>query len=133
MVANVGDGSQIPVASTQYGESDPSLGYISGNDSYAEIIIGRFSAETISEVETQVERTIAYETDPDPSGQWYHKAVCIGSNQGPGDDNEMDYEHERNIRTDEFAYTFTQADELYDGSQGMADAAGNPGAGKTYR
>jgi hypothetical protein len=122
----VGDGSQIPIGSTQYGESDPSLGYILGNDSYAEVVIGRFSAETISDVETQVARTLAYETTPDPSGQWYHKAVCIGSNQGPGDDNEMDYEHERNIRADEFAYTFTEADELYDGTHGGADASGDP-------
>jgi len=122
----VGDGSQIPVGSTQYGESDPSLGYITGNDSYAEIIVGRFSAETISDVETQVERTITYESNPDPGGEWYHKAVCIGSDQGPGDDNEMDYEHERNMRTDELAFTFTDADELYDGSEGGVDATGDP-------
>ena len=124
----VGDGAQIPVASTQYGESDPSLGYISGNDSYAEVIIGRFSAETISDVQTQVDRTLSYESDPDPAGQWYHKAICIGSDQGPGDDNEMDYEHERNMRADELAFTFTEADELYDGFQGLADAYGDPSA-----
>ena len=122
----VGDGAQIPVAYTQYGESDASLGYLLGNDSYAEVIVGRFSAETISQVETQVARSITYESNPDPGGQWYHKAVCIGSNQGPGDDNELDFEHERNIRTDELAYTFTEVDELYDGSQGLADSAGSP-------
>jgi hypothetical protein len=122
----VGDGTQIPVGSTQYGESDPSLGYITGNDSYAEVFVGRFSAETISEVQTQVERTIAYESNPNPAGEWYHKAVCIGSDQGPGDDNEMDYEHERNMRTDEMGYTFTDVDELYDGSEGGADATGDP-------
>lgn len=122
----VGDGAQIPVASTGYGESDPSLGYILGNDSYAEVIVGRFSAETIEEVETQVARTITYEAYPDPTGQWYHKAVCIGSSQGPGDDNEMDFEHERNMRTDELGYTYTVADELYDGSQAGVDSTGNP-------
>lgn len=122
----VGDGNLIPVASTGYGESDPSLGYISGNDSYAEIIIGRFSAETVADVETQVSRSIAYEANPDPAGQWYSKAVCIGSDQGPGDDNEMDYEHERNMRADELGYTYTEADELYDGSEGGSDASGDP-------
>jgi hypothetical protein len=122
----VGDGAQIPVASTTYGESDPSLGYILGNDSYAEVIVGRFSAETIADVETQVARSITYEAFPDPAGQWYHKTVCIGSDQGPGDDNEMDYEHERNMRTDELGYTFTDADELYDGSEGGLDANGDP-------
>ncbi|MEO8088155.1 MAG: C25 family cysteine peptidase, partial [Bacteroidota bacterium] len=122
----VGDGAQIPVGSTQYGESDAQLGYILGNDSYAEVIVGRFSAETIAEVETQVDRTITYEAFPDPTGQWYHKAVCIGSDQGPGDDNEMDYEHERNMRTDEIGYTYTDVDELYDGNEGGMDATGNP-------
>jgi len=123
----VGDGAQIPVGSTQYGESDPSLGYILGNDSYAEVIVGRFSAETVADVETQVARSIAYEASPDPTGQWYHKAVCIGSDQGPGDDNEMDYEHERNMRTDELGYTYTDADELFDGNEGGVDATGDPG------
>ncbi len=122
----VGDGAQIPVASTSNGESDPSLGYILGNDSYAEVIVGRFSAETVEHVETQVNRSITYEAFPDPTGQWYHKAVCIGSDQGPGDDNEMDYEHERNMETDELGYTFTDIDELFDGSQGGNDANGNP-------
>ena len=123
----VGDGAEIPIGSTQYGESDASLGYILGNDSYAEVIVGRFSAENISEVETQVERSISYEAFPDPAGNWYHKAVCIGSNQGPGDDNEMDYEHERNMRLDELAFTYTDADELYDGTEGGVDAPGDPG------
>ena len=122
----VGDGAQIPIGTTQYGESDACLGYILGNDSYAEVIVGRFSAETIAEVETQVSRSISYEAFPDPNGQWYHKTVCIGSDQGPGDDNEMDYEHERNMRTDELGYTYTDADELYDGNEGGMDAAGDP-------
>ena len=122
----VGDGAQIPIGSTQWGESDAMLGYIQGSDSYAEVIVGRFSAETVAEVETQVDRTIRYEANPDPAGQWYSKAVCIGSDQGPGDDNEMDYEHERNMRADELGYTYTDADELYDGSEGGADANGDP-------
>ena len=122
----VGDGPQIPPFTSVYGDSDPSYGYISGNDSYAEVIVGRFSANNTEELQTQVQRTLTYEMYPDPNGDWYHKGVCIGSDQGPGDDNEMDFEHERNISTDYLGYTYTTVDELYDGSQGVADAAGNP-------
>jgi hypothetical protein len=122
----VGDGPQIPPYPSASGDSDPAYGYITGGDSYAEVLVGRFSAENIIELQTQVQRSLDYEMNPDPLGEWYHKAVCIGSDQGPGDDNEMDFEHERNIRTDYLGYFYTEADELYDGSQGGMDAQGNP-------
>ena len=123
----VGDGPQIPPFPTGNGDSDPSYGDILGNDSYAEVIIGRFSANTPAELETQVQRSINYEMHPDPMGQWYHKGICVGSDQGPGDDNEMDFEHERNIRLKYLGYTYTDVDEIYDGSQGGVDVSGDPG------
>jgi PKD repeat protein len=48
------------------------------------------------------------------------------SDQGPGDDNEYDYQHIRNIRTSLLGYTFSSVGELYDGSQGGEDQTGNP-------
>ena len=124
----VGDIQQIPSPTASGGASDPSYGYIVGNDSYAEVFVGRFSAQNISEVETQVNRTITYERNPDPSGIWYSKGICVASNQGPGDNNEMDYEHEQNIRAKELAFTYTDVAELYDGTQGGNDQPGNPTA-----
>lgn len=121
-----GDGPQIPPYPSSNGPSDPSYGDIIGNDSYPEVIVGRFSANTPSELETQIERSLNYEMHPDPSGQWYHKGVCIGSDQGPGDDNEMDFEHEQNIRQKLLSYTYTDDDELFDGSQGGVDMSGDP-------
>ncbi len=125
----VGDGPQIPPYPSPNGDSDPSYGYLSGNDSYAEVIVGRFSANNSDEVITQVQRSMKYEMYPELNGQWYHKAVCIGSDQGPGDDNEMDFEHEQNIRTDLMNYFYSDVDELYDGSQGGMDMSGDPNAG----
>lgn len=122
----VGDGPQIPPFNSPSGNSDPSYGYISGNDSYAEVFVGRFSADNISDLETQVQRSISYEMNPDPLAQWYNKGVCIGSNEGPGDDNEMDFEHQRMIREDLLLNNYTLVDELYDGSQGLMDDNGNP-------
>ncbi|MFM9051461.1 MAG: C25 family cysteine peptidase, partial [Bacteroidota bacterium] len=110
------------------GDSDPSYGYISGNDSYAVVIVGRFSATNSSELSTQIYRTLEYEQRPDTSLQYQSNGVCIASDQGPGDDNEMDYEHARNMRQDLLGYGYQSVDELYDGSQGVADAPGSPTA-----
>jgi hypothetical protein len=125
-VLMVGDVQQIPTMIASGGASDPSYGYLSGNDSYPEVFVGRFSAQSVADVVTQVQRSVQYELNPDPAGQWYGHGVCIGSDQGPGDDNEMDYEHERNIRTKELAFTYTAVSELYDGTQGGVDLPGNP-------
>ena len=123
----VGDDAQVPSPSLSGGASDPSYGYILGNDSYAEVFIGRFSGQTSTDIQTQVDRTLNYEKYPDPVGTWYSKAVVVASNQGPGDDNEMDWEHEVNIRTDYLGYTYTNVTELYDGTHpATTDAAGDP-------
>lgn len=122
----VGDANQVPPLYAGYAASDPSYGYIVGNDHYVDLFVGRFSAENIGHVQTQVNRTITYERDPVEGAEWYEKGVGIGSSQGPGDDSEMDYQHIRNIRTLLLGFTYSVVDELYDGSQGGEDASGNP-------
>jgi hypothetical protein len=54
----VGDAAQIPSPSIGGSASDPSYGFIEGNDSYAEVIVGRFSGSTPAHIATQVERSI---------------------------------------------------------------------------
>lgn len=122
----VGDAAQVPTLTASGGASDPSYGFILGNDSYAEVFIGRFSAESLADVNTQVQRVIDYERYPQAGAPWYAHGIGVASNLGPGDDNEMDWEHERNIRTKLLAFTYTGVDELYDGTHGGADAAGDP-------
>ncbi|MHC1777685.1 MAG: C25 family cysteine peptidase [Lentimicrobium sp.] len=124
----VGDNAQIPTVTTGNigGPSDHAYGYLSGNDHYPEIFVGRFSAENTAQVATQVQRTIEYEQNPDVSIDWFSKGFGIGSDQGPGDDGEYDYQHMRNIRTDLLDFTYTAVGELYDGSQGGEDLPGNP-------
>ncbi len=125
----VGDHAQVPsnmISTTEgTGASDNTYAYISGNDHYPEIFVGRFSAETVAHVNTMVQRTIAYENDP-TTGNWLSSGLGIGSDQGPGDNNEYDYEHIRNIRTKLQGYTYTTSvAEVYDGSQGGQDASGD--------
>jgi len=124
----VGDVAQVPTLYEGWGASDPSYSYIVGSDHYPDLFVGRFSAENAAQVVTQVERSIDYEKYPQMGASWYHKGAGIASDQGPGDDGEMDYEHIRNIRTLLMDYTYSLVDEFYDGSQGGEDAPGDPSA-----
>jgi hypothetical protein len=122
----VGDVAQVPTLYPGYGASDPSYTYVVGTDHYADLFIGRFSAENIGQAQTQVNRTITYERDTQVDATWYKKGVGIASGQGTGDDGEYDYQHMRNIRTLLTNFTYSAVDELYDGNQGGGDAPGSP-------
>ena len=114
----IGDHAQIPtimVSNGGGGGSDASYALLEGNDNYPEIFIGRFSAENTAQVETQVERTIHYERDIS-EGAWLPKGCGIGSNQGPGDDNEYDDDHLDVIRQKLLSFTYTEVDQIYDPS-----------------
>ena len=125
----VGDSDQVPTLSGAGlgGHSDNAYGYISGDDHYQEFFVGRFSAEDPTHVMTQALRSIEYEKGDQLTDGWLNKAMSVASEGGPGDDNEMDYEHLRNIQTDLEAFTYeTPFFEHFDGSQGAPDAAGDP-------
>lgn len=72
---------------------DPQIGCVAGGDQVPDIAVGRFSAESPVHVTTQVNKVIAYEKTPQMGAAWYTIATGIGSNEGPGDDGEYDYEH----------------------------------------
>jgi len=123
----VGDAQYVtPKMLTASTASDNWYGYLTGNDAYSEVFVGRFSAESVADVQTQVLRTINYELNVDTNDNFYRKNIGIASDQGPGDDNEYDYQHIRNIQTDLLAYNYQTCSELFDGSQGNNDATGNP-------
>jgi len=124
----VGDRAQVPTLFGGGGDSDPSYALLEGGDTYPDIFVGRFSAETVEHAETQVQRTIHYERDI-IDGDWLHKGCGIASNQGPGDDNEDDNEHVDNIREKLLNFTYTEVDQIYDpnGSVAQGMAALNDG------
>lgn len=126
----VGDNAQIPTVTSGIsglgGPSDPAYGYIVGNDHYPEIFVGRFSAETVNHVQTQVNRTITYEKNPNTTTDWFSRGIGIASSQGPGDNNEYDYEHQNIIKGKLIDFSYTYVAELYDGNQGGIDLPGNP-------
>ena len=116
----IGDRAQIPTLSGGGGDSDPSYALLEGGDTYPDIFVGRFSAETVEQAETQVQRTIYYERDI-VDGEWLHKGCGIASNQGPGDDNETDDEHIDNIREKLLNFTYTEVDQIYDPNGSVAE------------
>ena len=118
----VGDAQHISAyTSADNGLSDPIYGKMTADD-YPEVFIGRFSAESAADVDTQVQRTIAYENDAWTQKPEYLRALGIASNQGPGDDGETDDVHVGNIlnQLSEYGYTYTQGE--YDPSGSVADA-----------
>ena len=123
----VGDAPQVTSSSTQYGDSDENYGMIVGSDHYPDLLMGRFSVANVTDLNTIVTRTLEYECNPLAS-TYYETCIGIGSNQGPGDDNQMDYEHEQALGALLLNYNYNTFVEMYDGSQGGGDAAGNPTA-----
>jgi gingipain R len=79
---------------------DNALGLVSDGDDYYDLIISRFSAGDATDVTTQVNRVIAYETNTNQT--WWKKALGIASAEGgvdEGDDGESDKEHLEIIKT----------------------------------
>jgi PKD repeat protein len=86
---------------------DPQLGCVVGSDQHPDICIGRFSANSAAHVTIQVDKVINYEKNPDIGASWYTAALGVASNQGPGDDGELDYQHINviyNNKLDPFTY-----------------------------
>ncbi|HUU96362.1 MAG TPA: C25 family cysteine peptidase [Phycisphaerae bacterium] len=112
----VGDSAQVATYYSGGAASDPSYSLLSGGDDYPDILVGRFSAQNASQVDTQVLRTIEYEQMPATEQDWFKRGTGIGSAEGAGygDDGESDKQHMDNIRADLLAYGYTEVDRIYD-------------------
>ncbi|MFC2104042.1 C25 family cysteine peptidase [Bacteroidota bacterium] len=129
----IGDAEDVP-SIAKSGDSDAAYGHILGDDSYAEVFVGRFSAESIEEVETQVARTIYYERDIDEIAIWLSKGIGIASDEGgggQGDDGESDIQHMDNIRTDLLNYGYNLVDQVYDPDATPSDVSQGVNEGRS--
>ena len=109
----VGDVAQIPghsYSSGSYGgKSDNWYGQVVGNDSYNDIIVGRFSAENDAHVTTQVNKVIHYERDINATDTWLSTGTGVATVAGNGGHfGEDDWQHIDNIRNDLLAYNYTE-------------------------
>ena len=95
---------------------------VDGTDPYMDIFVGRFSAENVAQVETQVLRSVWYERDI-VDGDWLAKGMGVASNQGTGDDNEYDNAHMDVIRQKLLDFGYTEVDQIYDPSANSTQVA----------
>jgi len=103
--------SQVPQGGPNPGGSDHHYGQLVGSDPYIEVFVGRFSAENIAHVQTQVQRTIHYERDITTADTWLSRAVGLaareGGTNGQGHDgSESDYFHMNKIRDRMLSYGY---------------------------
>ena len=112
-----------------YAPMDPQLGCVVGSDEQPDICIGRISANSPADVTVQVDKIINFEKNPEAGGTWYKNAAGIASNQGPGDDNEYDNQHNDVIWNDRLSlFTYDNFTSIYDPSanvQMVKDAVNN--------
>ncbi len=115
----VGDHAHVPSQSMSGGYSDNYYGYLIGNDSYSEVFVGRFSAESLIDVQTQVQRTIHYERDINENDTWLSTGIGVARNEGAGNGHnggEADYVHMDFIRDSLLHFTYTTVYREYDGN-----------------
>jgi len=112
----MGDAPQVPSLTSGGGGSDPSYSLLAGSDSYPDIYVGRFSAQTVTEMQTQITKSVEYERDRVAGSLWLQKGMGIASNEGggsQGDMGESDQAHMELIRTDLLGYGYTSVDQIY--------------------
>lgn len=114
----VGDVAQVATpmtsASGENGAADPTYALLAGSDHYPDILVGRFSAQNTTDLDTQVRRTIDYETLPATTQAWFKRGTGIGSAEGPGDDGQYDKDHIEAIRQLLLGDGYTLVDQIYD-------------------
>ncbi|MDD3875729.1 MAG: C25 family cysteine peptidase [Bacteroidales bacterium] len=98
------------------GPSDNNYAYLAGNDHYADVFIGRFSAESTTHVQTMVNRTLSYEKVENLGTGWFDKAMGVARNEGAGQghNGESDCQHMDLIRTRLLNYNYTTVHQEYD-------------------
>jgi hypothetical protein len=111
----VGDAEQVPFHPGKSGnaasnEADPMYALTAGTDSYPDLFISRFSAKNTTMLDTQINKSIAYERNPDVNGTWYSKASGMASNEGsPTDGARAEVLREKLLK-----FNYTLVDKLYD-------------------
>lgn len=132
----VGDYADITPRAMNGGRSDIWFGQLEGNDYYPEVFVGRFSVESVADVEHQVEKVIYYERDMPADADWLGKGIGIGSTEGQGSGHygESDCQHMDYIRDTLLHYTYSEVSQHYNGvgvgtNAAMLTADFNAGAG----
>jgi hypothetical protein len=121
----VGDADRVPTFTVENGYSDMMYGYLEGDDHFPDVFVGRISADNSTGIASQLQRFIDYEKNPFTGRDWFSDVIGVASKSGPGHNNEMDFQHIRNIQQRLLNATYRNAIENFDGSQGGNDPEGD--------
>lgn len=106
------------------GRSDWWFGQLTGNDHYNELIVGRFSVESVADVTTHVNKVIHYERDIDASDTWLTVGQGVSHREGKtGHNGEDDYQHIDKIKDDLLGYNYTSVHRDYSNVSGVTSSA----------
>ena len=145
----VGDGGDVPSNVSTYSSgwssetmtSDNKYAYLVGNDHYADVFIGRFSGQSVANIENMVRKVILYEKELTTSDTWLTNGYGSASNEGgngsghnQGHGTESDMTHMGYIQTDleNYGYTVTRVNQTssgYTSDVAATSAAFNAGVG----
>ncbi|MEQ1745116.1 MAG: C25 family cysteine peptidase [Saprospiraceae bacterium] len=127
-----------PSGGTSYA-CDNCFGYMSGDDHFPEILVGRLHANTPAQLRIMVNRNLEYEIDPltDNNNNWMATAMASASDEGlgVGDDGQADWQHGNEWKSKHLADGYEQYWEFFDGDHTAdsptpghftADQPGNP-------
>lgn len=130
----IGDAADVPTMTVSGNDSDNGYAYLAGSDGYVDIFIGRFSGNSLADIQTQVERTVYYEKEISTSDTWLGNAFTSASAEGGGsnghDGGESDMVHMNGIKTDlqNYGYAITSVNQT-GGTNALVSAAINTGVG----
>lgn len=117
----VGDYADLTPHSIGGGRGDNWFGQLEGNDYYLEVLTGRFSVQSIQDVETHINKVLYYERDMPEGLTWVNKGLGIGAiGAGSGHYGEDDYQHIDFIRDTLEHYTYEHVTELHQGGGASA-------------
>jgi len=107
----VGDQGQVPSYSGTYEGADDDTRYanIEGDDLYPDLFVSRISGSNPLDIQTQINKFVRYERNPDAGGNWYHIGAALASSQG----DPSDIERAGWMREDMLNYTFTEVHEIF--------------------
>ena len=119
----VGDYADLTPHSIGGGRGDNWFGQLEGNDYYLEVLTGRFSVQSVQDVETHINKVIYYERDLQEGLTWVNKGLGIGAiGAGSGHFGEDDYQHIDFIRDTLEHYTYEHVTDLHEGGGASASS-----------
>jgi hypothetical protein len=130
----VGNKTTLPAYSTSTGSGNAYSDYtyaLLGGNNVPNVAYGRLVADNVDELNTQIDRWIAYEKSPQSGAEWYANGTTIASDEGS---NMSDKEYAQTIAKSLKDHTYKTVDGFYqdESSATVANISGAVNQGRTW-